>query len=274
MAWISVSSSGIDSMLKPKTWGTYWDIFGEKLVGYMDIPKGARILDVGSGGGSVLYPLTKRVGPQGYVTGIELCNHCADKTASEIKRCHIKNAESIYLDARQTGFPDSYFDCITAGFIGWNDYFDFEKNKYTKPDLLMKEITRLLKPSGIFGISTWLLQEDLDWMYMLLTSQSIESKRNYHIENEQGWRNILTEWEYTNIQIFIESVTYAYESKDFWWKEMTDYDWIEEDSNQEIIESMKNLAFEKIKSKIKNGRIPFTRRALFVIGKKGGGKTQ
>ena len=109
---------------------------------------------------------------------------------------------------------------------------------------------------------------------MLLTSQSIESKRNYHIENEQGWRNILTEWEYTNIQIFIESVTYAYESKDFWWKEMTDYDWIEEDSNQEIIESMKNLAFEKIKSKIKNGRIPFTRRALFVIGKKGGGKTQ
>ncbi len=113
-----MNASDANSVLIPKTWGTFWDIFGETLVGFMDIPEGARILDVGSGGGSVLYPLAKRVGPNGHVIGIELCEHCAKKTASEIERCKIKNAEIILLDARQTEFADASFDCVTAGFIG------------------------------------------------------------------------------------------------------------------------------------------------------------
>jgi ubiquinone/menaquinone biosynthesis C-methylase UbiE len=267
---VSMKASSIDPVVEPKTWGTYWDIFGEKLVGYMEIPEGAKILDVGSGGGSVLYPLARRVGPRGHVTGVELCDHCAKNTASEIRRCNIKNAESIYLDARQTRFADASFDCITAGFIGWDDYFDFQKNEYIKPDLLMQEITRLLKPGGQFGMSTWLLQEDLDWMYQFLTSQSIESRRNYHSESERGWRKILSEWGYIDIQAFVETATYAYDSIDLWWKEMTDYDWIENDSDKEIIESMKSPAFERIRSKIEGGKIPFARRALFVIGKKKG----
>ncbi|RDE12196.1 MAG: hypothetical protein C4K48_10220 [Candidatus Thorarchaeota archaeon] len=179
-------------VLIPKTWGTFWDIFGEPLVGFMDKPEGARILDVGSGGGSVLYPLAKKTGPTGHVIGVELCEHCTRKTASEIERCKIENAEIILLDARQTEFADASFDCVTVGFIGWEDYFDFQKNEYIKPDLLMREITRLLKPGGQFGMSTWLLQEDLDWMYRFLTSQSIRSKKNYHIEDEKGWRKILT----------------------------------------------------------------------------------
>jgi ubiquinone/menaquinone biosynthesis C-methylase UbiE len=263
-----VNASIIDAGTIPETWGTFWDIFGQKLVGFMDIPEGAKALDVGSGGGSVLYALAKRAGPRGHITGVELCEHCAKKTASEIERCKIRNAESIFRDARKTEFADASFDCITAGFIGWDDYFDFKKNEYIKPDQLMKEITRLLKPGGQFGMSTWLLQEDLDWMYQFLTSQSIKSKRNYHIENEKGWRKILTEWGFTDIQVFFETAIYAYDSVDFWWKEMTDYDWIVDDDDKAIIESVKDIAHEKIRLVSKEGKIPFTRKALFVIGKK------
>jgi SAM-dependent methyltransferase len=263
-----VGASVTDPVLNPKTWGTFWDIFGETLVGFMDIPVGARVLDVGSGGGSVLYPLARRVGPKGHIIGVETCDHCAKKTASEIERCGIKNAETIHVDARQTDFADAFFDCITAGFIGWDDYFDFQKNEYKKPDSLMKEITRMLKPGGQFGMSTWLLQEDLDWMYQFLTSQSIESKKCYHIENDSGWRKILTYWDYTDLQVFSETATYAYDSLDFWWKEMTDYDWIEDDDEKAIIKSVKDLVYERIRSKIKDEKIPFTRKALFVIGRK------
>ena len=102
-----------DSELTPKTWGTFWDIFGEMLVGFLNVPDGTRVLDVGSGGGSVLYPLVKRVGLEGHVIGVELCDHCAKHTASEIKRCGILNAESIYMDATNTEFSDESFDCIT-----------------------------------------------------------------------------------------------------------------------------------------------------------------
>ena len=133
----------------------------------------------------------------------------------------------------------------------------------------MKEITRLLKPSGQFGMSTWLLQEDLDWMHQFLTSQSIRSKKNYHIENEKGWRKILTNWGYTDIQVLIEAATYAFDSIDFWWKEMTDYQWVLDDHDDKTtVESLKPLAYEKIKPMIRRGKIPFTRKALFVIGRK------
>ncbi len=263
-----MNTSENDSVLNPKTWGTFWDIFGEMLIGFLDVAEGARVLDVGSGGGSVLYPLTKRVGLKGYVIGVELCDHCAKKTAGEIERCKIMNAESIYLDARDIKFADESFDCITAGFIGWDDYFDFQTNEYVKEDLLMKEITRLLKPGGQFGMSTWLLQEDLDWMYQFLTSQSIKSKKNYHIENERGWRKILTNWDFTDIKVYVESAKYAYASVDFWWKEMTDYTWVEDDS-EGIVDSLKELAYQEIKPKISQGKISFTRKAIFVIGKKG-----
>lgn len=263
-----MADSGTSPELKPKTWGTFWDIFGEMLVGFMNVPIGARVLDVGSGGGSVLYPLAKRVGPKGHIIGVEICDHCAKNTASEIERCGIKNAESIYLDARQTDFSDAFFDCITAGFIGWDSYFDFQRKEYKRPDSLMKEITRLLKPGGQFGMSTWLLQEDLDWMYQFLTSQSFESNKNYHIENELGWRKILTYWDYTEIQVLTEAAKYEYNSLDFWWKEMIDYDWIVHDEDKAIIRSVKDLAYERIKPRIKKGKIVFTRKALFVIGKK------
>lgn len=256
-----------DSMNEPKTWGTFWDIFGKRLVELLDVFEGAKVLDVGSGGGSVLYPLAKRVGLSGYVTGVELCDHCAKKTASEIKRCKITNAESIYLDARDTKLPDECFDYITAGFIGWDNYFDFKKNVYKVHDSLMEEITRLLKPEGKFGMSTWLLQEDLDWMYEFLTSQSIKSKKNYHIENEKGWRKILTEWGYIDILVVSDTATYEYDSVDFWWKEMTDYDWVVDEEN-DTVESLKALAYEKIKQMIVQEKIPFTRDALFVIRKK------
>ncbi len=257
-----------DSVLTPKTWGTFWDIFGKMLVEFIDVPEGARVLDVGSGGGSVLYPLVKKVGPKGHVIGIELCDHCAKGTSSEIERCRIENAESIYMDATKTEFADKSFDCITAGFIGWDDYFDFQKNEYIKDDLLMKEITRLLKPGGLFGMSTWLLQEDLDWMYQFLTSQSIKSRKNYHIENERGWRKILTRGGFTGIHVYEESTSYAYDSIDFWWKEMTDYNWVENDEKDEIVHSLKDLAYKEIKPMISQGKIPFTREAIFVIGKK------
>jgi SAM-dependent methyltransferase len=235
--------------LKPKTWGGFWDIFGDVLVDLLDVQAGDKVFDIGTGGGSVLYSLVRKVGDSGHVLGVETCDHCAKATSAEIKRCKIKSAEVHFMDARKTNFEDDSFDCITAGFIGWDDYYDFEKLEYKTHDELMGEITRLLKPNGKFGMSTWLLQEDLDWMYDFLSSHSIECKRNYHIENEEGWRMILSEAGFHDINLFEKSATFPYHSIDFWWQEMMDYEWLVDGKNSdEITDSLRRMLFLKCKT--------------------------
>ncbi|MFX1343116.1 MAG: class I SAM-dependent methyltransferase [Promethearchaeota archaeon] len=258
-------SSSVDE-LKPKTWGGFWDIFGEVLVDLLNIQEGQRVLDIGTGGGSVLYSLSEKVGKSGRVIGVETCDHCVKKTNSEIKRCKIRNSVVHFMDAREADFEEHSFDCVTAGFIGWDDYFDFHTLEYNKPDELMESICRLLKPQGKFGMSTWLLQEDLDWMYEFLSAHSIKSKRNYHVENEMGWKKILIHAGFTNIRVYTRQASFTYDTVDFWWKEMMDYDWLVEGKNSDVItDSIKAEAFKSIQERLtETGGIPFKREALFV----------
>ncbi|MFX1404702.1 MAG: class I SAM-dependent methyltransferase [Promethearchaeota archaeon] len=252
--------------LKPTTWGGFWDIFGEVLVDLLDIQEGQRVLDVGTGGGSVLYPLSKKVGASGCVIGVETCDHCVKNTNAEIQRCKIHNAVVHYMDAREAEFEDYSFDCVTAGFIGWDDYFDFQTLEYKKADALMEAICRFLKPAGKFGMSTWLLQEDLDWMYKFLSAQSIECKRNYSTENEKGWKKILSLAGFQNIRGYTKQASFTYDTLDFWWQEMMDYNWLVTGKNSDVItESIKAAAFASLQGRLtETGGIPFRRDALFV----------
>jgi O-methyltransferase/aklanonic acid methyltransferase len=51
----------------------YWDYFGIRLVERAGIPTGARILDLGCGEGSSLFPAAEQAGPSGYAVGIDIC---------------------------------------------------------------------------------------------------------------------------------------------------------------------------------------------------------
>ncbi len=259
------SSSSVDE-LKPRTWGGFWDIFGRVLVDLLNIQEGQRVLDIGTGGGSVLYPLSEKVGASGHVIGVETCDHCVKKTNAEIKRCKISNSVVHFIDAREAEFEEHSFDCVTAGFIGWDNYFDFQTLEYKKPDDLMGAICRLLKPSGKFGMSSWLLQEDLDWMFEFLSAQSIESKCHYHPENGKGWTKILSLAGFQNIRVYTRQASFTYADLDFWWKEMMDYNWPVTGENSDVItDFIKEAAFESIRGRLtETGGIPFRRDALFA----------
>ncbi|MDF1537380.1 MAG: class I SAM-dependent methyltransferase [Candidatus Thorarchaeota archaeon] len=256
--------------LVPSTWGTFWDHFGETLVRLLEIKDGSNVLDIGTGGGANLYPAAKRVGETGSVTSVELCEHCVNKANGEIQRCSISNAEVLLKDACETGFPDSNFDYVIAGFIGWDDYFDFKKGEFVADDVLTKEILRVLKPGGYFGLSTWLNQEDLDWMKRFLNSHDIECRTNYHAEHEEGWRIIMKDKGLINLRFVVEIFYYTYPSVDNWWKEMMDYNWIEDKENGEFITSdIKSDARGAIKEHMTgDGGVRFSRTAIFMTAEK------
>jgi O-methyltransferase/aklanonic acid methyltransferase len=51
----------------------YWDYFGVRLVEHAAILPGARVLDIGCGTGSSLFPAAEKAGPAGAVIGVDIC---------------------------------------------------------------------------------------------------------------------------------------------------------------------------------------------------------
>jgi O-methyltransferase/aklanonic acid methyltransferase len=51
----------------------YWEYFGVRLVERADIRPGAKVLDVGCGTGSSLFPAAERAGKRGQAIGIDIC---------------------------------------------------------------------------------------------------------------------------------------------------------------------------------------------------------
>ena len=220
--------------LTPRTWGTYWDYFGQRLIDLVRPEAGMEVLDIGTGGGASLYPAAKKVGLEGYVTGIEICEGCFKRTSGEIKRCGITNAEILFMNATEMTFDDDSFDIVTCGFIGWDDYFDFDQNKHVAPDAIMLEIVRVLKKGGRAALSGWAKSDSnailRDVLYEYLPKDSPHRKDVAgwsHTETSEGWNSILSKAGFVDIETVVEHYDMVYPSEEEWWSEYVDLDWVE-----------------------------------------------
>lgn len=266
--------------LKPKTWGTCWDHFGQRLVDLVKPAVGSHVLDIGTGGGASLYPAVNRIGPKGRVTGIEICEGCFNRTSSEIERCGISNAEIIFMDALEMSFDDDSFDIVTSGFIGWDDYFDFDQNKHIAPDKIMSEIFRVLKSGGRAALSGWAkadensIMRDLLYEYLPLNSPHRKNIEGWsHTETSEGWDSILSEAGFVDIETVVEHYDMVYSSEEEWWKESMGLDWKEvidglEQNGIITIDELKDQAFAVLKRYKEADGIHQARDAVMAIGTK------
>jgi ubiquinone/menaquinone biosynthesis C-methylase UbiE len=267
-------------VLYPRTWGGYWDYFGERLVELTQIESGARVLDVGTGGGASLYPAAKKVGPSGEVVGIEICEGCFKRTSEEIERCRISNAKLLYMNAQKMDFDDESFDFVVSGFIGWDDFFDFEKGEYIAPDKMMGEIFRVLKKGGRVGVSGWnyagenLLMRECLFQYLPTGSPHRKDVFAWsHIETDEGWRTILATTGFVEIKTVIEYYDCIYSSEEEWWNEVMDLDWkgVMENLEQKgivTLDALKEQLFEMLQKYKKPDGIHQKRDAVMAFGTK------
>jgi hypothetical protein len=167
-------------------------------------------------------------------------------------------------------FPDSSFDYVIAGFIGWDDYFDFVSCQPIAENILMAQMLRVLKKNGRIGLSSWVKQEDLDRMKDFLNSHSIECRRNYCIETKKGWRVLARSLGLRNVRFSTDIFTYTYPSAALWWREMMDYNWVRGVDNKEAVpESVVSDAFAAIQScATEGGGVTFSRSALLLTATK------
>ena len=269
--WYLVREYPLDNVLKPKTWGGFWDRLGKRTIDLLGIQKGSMILDVGTGGGSTLFPALEKAGPTGQVIGIDKRASRVKPTHAEIQRCGFGNVQIMIMDAREMGLDDNSFDYAIAGFVGWGNWFDFQLCEFKEPDLLMEEIYRVLKSGGKLGVSTWVLQGDLDWMKQFLASHSIPSKLNYSRENEKGWRMIMSSAGFRNLRFATKTIYHTHTSIGSWWDYMMRrYRWVEEQEDSEMItDSVRAQAFNSVQGHVTDaGGVRFKKTALIILGTK------
>jgi ubiquinone/menaquinone biosynthesis C-methylase UbiE len=120
--------------------------FGARLVDLMAIEPGAHVLDVATGKGAVLLPAAQCVGASGRVVGIDLSSAMVDKAARAARNAGLSNFETRKMDAEHLEFSDASFDVVTCAF---SLFF------FPAMDVALREMCRVLKPSGRIGVSMW-----------------------------------------------------------------------------------------------------------------------
>lgn len=196
--------------------------FGRRLVEIAQVHPRAKVLDVATGRGAVLYPAAKAVGPQGRVIGIDLSEKMVLETSKEIvgKKLSL-NVEMRQMDAERLQFPDEAFDYVLCGFA----IFFF-------PQLYkaMAEFRRVLKPDGQIGVSTFdaLFYRGWDWFYEIVETylpSEPEETRETETDNDsqpifdtpEGVKAILNAAGFDDVQIFSETAEFVYETEEEFW---------------------------------------------------------
>jgi ubiquinone/menaquinone biosynthesis C-methylase UbiE len=118
----------------------------ERLVDLMAPEPGARALDLGTGRGAALWPLARRVGPTGHVTGLDLAARMIDATRADALERGLRGVDLLVADAGSPPLPAAGYDVAVASLVL---FF------LPDPPAALRAWRDLLVPGGRLGVSTF-----------------------------------------------------------------------------------------------------------------------
>lgn len=113
------------------------------------IKPGYSVLDFGCGPGGYIMPLVELVGPSGKIHALDIHPLAIDEVKKKTARKGIKNIVTIESDC-STGLPTNGVDTILL-----YDVF----HGLTRPDDVLQELHRILKPGGTLSFSDHHMKE-------------------------------------------------------------------------------------------------------------------
>lgn len=125
---------------------SFWDRFGRRTIERLELPLGARVLDVCCGSGASAIPAAEKVGPQGFVLGIDLAENLLTLARAKASHRGLQNVEFRCGDLLDPGLPEASFDVVVCVF-----------GIFFVPDMpaAVRELWRVIRPGGRLAITTW-----------------------------------------------------------------------------------------------------------------------
>ena len=87
----------------------------KKLVSLLKLQRGEKVLDVCTGTGKLAFLLSKKVGMEGSVSGVDFSKEMLGEAEKKINSMS-SNISFAFSDAKDLNFPDNSFDAVTVSF--------------------------------------------------------------------------------------------------------------------------------------------------------------
>ena len=111
----------------------------------LDVPRGAKVLDVGCGWGDTAIELARMTGPSGSVLGLDCCNAFLEKGRRDAQAAGLANVTFVEADVQTYRFAREFDLCFSR----------FGMMFFSNPVAAMRNIRTALKPGGRLVFITW-----------------------------------------------------------------------------------------------------------------------
>ena len=242
----------------------FFQYFGKELVEFARIPPGARVLDVATGRGAVLFPAAEKVGQGGEVIGIDYSEGMVKETNAEIGTLNLQNAKMLHMNAEQLEFGDNSFDIVFCSFA---IFF------FPHPERALGEFRRVLKPGGKLVVSVWGEGDARwEWLEALRRQPGAQEQEKAPAVSDFGTQEsiekVLNEAAFVDIEVREVAREFLYASAEEWWAAQWSHGariYLER-IPPEVLERGRAFADGKMAEIAQPEGIPMLMRALFAAG--------
>jgi ubiquinone/menaquinone biosynthesis C-methylase UbiE len=126
----------------------------DKVFPSLMVKEGDRAVDVGCGFGDTAMQLAKRVGPSGYVLGIDCCEGFLKFGRDDAKAANVTNVEFLEADVQTYPFKHDFDFCFSR----------FGTQFFENPVAALRNMRTSLKPGGTMTMIVWRTVKDNPWL--------------------------------------------------------------------------------------------------------------
>jgi SAM-dependent methyltransferase len=120
----------------------------------LDVPRGAKVLDIGCGWGDTAIELARMTGPGGSVLGLDCCDAFLEKGRHDAREAGLDNVRFVEADVQTYRFQPEFDLCFSR----------FGMMFFSNPVAAMRNVKNALKPGGRLVFVTWRTIDDNPWL--------------------------------------------------------------------------------------------------------------